>query len=564
MDPWFETRNAKYKFLKPWDSYAPLPVFFEGWKSKGEIARYTWDFGDGTIETNPYQFNAAHVYETPGTYTCSLTVEDAEGNTNAATFEVKVREPNGRTFYVDSESGSDMNPGNEELPWKSATKAFRGMVNHFYRAGDRVLFKRGQTFEVEGGQVMPRHGRAGFGYSFGAYGEGEKPLLQRTGGGRILNLSGNGLGYFSLSDLRIRMESDPGDRGGEFLFSTQDISQIMFLRVEAEAFSRFAVFSQGTGASDDANRAAGVFFMDCSFVDSQASHIYAKASYLAIKNCRFDYSGNHIAYLGYVNGGLIQDSIFTRPAWGRAALRLSGDSNDFDVPTQNVAVVGNTMEGWIDPRKIDPNDRRGTRQYANGTRYNFRLVDLSPNAPNKQRMQNVVFAQNRVKDAETLLGIGAYDDLLVAENVFTTEDTSVNQARILVGDDAERKPLRDVTIRNNWFSQAPGSSVAMIKVMPFSQPKGAFGAQHQRLRIVDNTIVSPNGSAYVLGADTAGLRLALKEVDRNTIYTDQPKLVRVSGGEHLDLEGWRKKDHGEASTVAPAADAPPTPDRVFP
>ena len=54
--------------------YAPLPVFFEGWKytPRDEIVEYEWDFGD--LSPKFYGFNAAHIYETPGTYTVTLKV----------------------------------------------------------------------------------------------------------------------------------------------------------------------------------------------------------------------------------------------------------------------------------------------------------------------------------------------------------------------------------------------------------------------------------------------------------------------------------------------------------
>jgi uncharacterized repeat protein (TIGR01451 family) len=53
---------------------APLEVVFSD-LSKGDVMTYTWDFGDGegSAVANP-----VHVYEIPGRYTVSLTVENAE------------------------------------------------------------------------------------------------------------------------------------------------------------------------------------------------------------------------------------------------------------------------------------------------------------------------------------------------------------------------------------------------------------------------------------------------------------------------------------------------------
>ena len=59
------------------DSFAP----------KGEIAGYSWDFGDGATATGPA---AEHAYKTPGTYAVKLTVKDAEGAADTAAATVTV------------------------------------------------------------------------------------------------------------------------------------------------------------------------------------------------------------------------------------------------------------------------------------------------------------------------------------------------------------------------------------------------------------------------------------------------------------------------------------------
>ncbi len=56
----------------------------------GKITKYTWDFGDGTdpVKTR----SAEHSFDKAGTYTVTLSVQDAEGNTDESTLEVKVIE----------------------------------------------------------------------------------------------------------------------------------------------------------------------------------------------------------------------------------------------------------------------------------------------------------------------------------------------------------------------------------------------------------------------------------------------------------------------------------------
>jgi len=54
---------------------------------KGEIASYSWDFGDGTAASGPA---AEHAYKTPGTYTVKLTVKDKDGAADTASAAITV------------------------------------------------------------------------------------------------------------------------------------------------------------------------------------------------------------------------------------------------------------------------------------------------------------------------------------------------------------------------------------------------------------------------------------------------------------------------------------------
>jgi PKD repeat protein len=60
----------------PQEGIAPLEVRFED-QSSGEIETYAWDFGDGGTSSEQ---NPVHVYQTPGTYTVTLTVANSAGN----------------------------------------------------------------------------------------------------------------------------------------------------------------------------------------------------------------------------------------------------------------------------------------------------------------------------------------------------------------------------------------------------------------------------------------------------------------------------------------------------
>jgi len=76
-----------------------------------------------------------------------------------------------RTFFVSSASGDDASDGlSARLAWRSL-----GRVNAAeLRPGDKVLFQRGGSWR---GTLIPHSGREGAPVTYGAYGEGARPLL---------------------------------------------------------------------------------------------------------------------------------------------------------------------------------------------------------------------------------------------------------------------------------------------------------------------------------------------------------------------------------------------------
>lgn len=80
--------------VSPESGRAVLYVTADSAGSTGSITSRTINFGDGTILSNVTRAN--HSYRSPGTYTVSLTIRDASGNTATATKTVLVYKRNGR------------------------------------------------------------------------------------------------------------------------------------------------------------------------------------------------------------------------------------------------------------------------------------------------------------------------------------------------------------------------------------------------------------------------------------------------------------------------------------
>jgi PKD repeat protein len=130
--------------------YAGTSIQFNGNQSKlgaGDplSALYQWNFGDSSGKYNTLMgWNAAHVYNTPGSYTVTLSVTNLDGKTTSTTAGVHVLADNRRTIYVDS-SGSDRNSGySPSSPIQSVYRAEQLAV----RGNVRILFHGGETFTV--------------------------------------------------------------------------------------------------------------------------------------------------------------------------------------------------------------------------------------------------------------------------------------------------------------------------------------------------------------------------------------------------------------------------------
>ncbi len=119
--PMNEPPNAIFT-ADPTEGDIPLEVVVDASGSTdpdGMIVSYEWDFGDGTTGTG---LMTSHTYNTPGTYTITLTVTDDDGATDTAvqTITVEMGEPGTARVQVihnaDSETVSIMVNGEELVP----------------------------------------------------------------------------------------------------------------------------------------------------------------------------------------------------------------------------------------------------------------------------------------------------------------------------------------------------------------------------------------------------------------------------------------------------------------
>lgn len=553
------------------EGYAPFPVFFEGWKSspRDDMATWKWNFGDGSPVFEG--FNAAHVYQNPGTYTATLTVTTKTGQTASATKSVTVLARNGRTFYVDSATGADTNDGlTQQTAWKTGTKALMGMTNNFYQPGDQILFKRGQTFDIEGGVIIINHYKSGWGYMFGAFGTGPKPVLQNVGtsASPLITQFGKNAAHISFVDLEFRMAltSDPAMRIGNMWEMREQSQNLLIYRCDFVHPGMFISLSGG----HNTGILSGIFCIECTVQDSSFIAIWGKAVRFALVGCHLDWADNHLFYGAYFDSAIFANNIFTRPAFGRTALRLSNAVNTFDYPTQNIHVINNYFGGHIDPIV------NGDPAHDGGTRYNYEMIYLAPNTQVLQSMKNVIYEKNVITNCEGAIIVGSYENLIIRNNLISSVDTYGDAFRLMLGHKYEKRPLVNIQVYDNvfWSNQKRSGNAGIVKIEPYRSAEWNGLTEHQGLSITNNKFYMQGAVDPVYyynstdAARVAGLN-AQVTLNNNTIYTaDGSKFGYVggawnSGGTILSLEQWRSTYGQDAnSTIAPV-DTRPFPGQVY-
>ena len=187
---------------------APLHVFFDATATTAAATNlpfheleYRWSFGDtasGSWTSTPGMPNlsrnqatgpvAAHVFESPGTYTVSLTVLDGAG---AMTKNVQITVTDPDTVFAANTlciANSQPVAGSGGCPAGAAvlqSNDFDAAINNNIASHKRILFQRGDTF-ASGSSATIRLNGPGL---IGAFGSGAAPVVSVTGNNRAIQLS---------------------------------------------------------------------------------------------------------------------------------------------------------------------------------------------------------------------------------------------------------------------------------------------------------------------------------------------------------------------------------------
>lgn len=490
-------RDAGYNMYPlPTASYAPFAVFFEGWASTphAKAATYTWSPGDGTTPTIG-GFCFAHVYETPGVYTATLTITDGADEASA-TIVITVLNPNGFTYYVDATAGLDTNDGTSpETAWKTFGKVFSYLSATGFNKGDRILFKRGETFTTAGVSVGHWKAKNG-GFQFGAYGSGAKPIIKYSGtadgDNYILNAVGQGFCYISFSDIEFDGVSSDGHHANTINSISVDNS-LLFLRCD------FKNHRTAFG-----NNPYGAFFFNCTFADSSNNtHLYYYGHRLAVVNCTLTNSANHGAYIESCHGGYFRGNTWDTCIKGRHLLRISRGSNVYITDTDFLTFQSTSTDAhWC-------------------------VVHFAPNGPDPKSLDNLLFEYNTISGGDCQLNIGSQKNVVVRYNLFEKCQSVDRLGQILIGSihGFDNYACENIEIYGNIAELGDTFGTGHRNAFVFVRDElclistlrtGVPRAVHSNIQI-HNNLVALDSDEMMLACNWAEQR-AVTEYSANTIY----------------------------------------------
>lgn len=291
---------------------APLAVDFDAWdfpavsSDRGwERAHFAWDFGDpgaGTWPTNGRDKNldegpiAAHVYETPGDYTWTLTVTDEDDTVSTYSGTINVTDPDvvfaGTDTICVSAAGDFTGAPTGALEVTSSD--FDATLVAYLASGKRILFRRGETFTLDTevdleADILEAH--------VGAFGSGAKPRIDHssrilmgaqssplTMDVRFVDLDWNGTSsavstfshYGEINDaLFLRNDHDGSPGHGTVYDFLYDIPRLPDWQANGHGYSRVFIVEATTGTTSGGSGKVTVFIspeggclMGCDLPDS--------------------------------------------------------------------------------------------------------------------------------------------------------------------------------------------------------------------------------------------------------------------------------------------------------
>lgn len=444
---------------------------------------YSWSYGDtlsGVWGTSGKSKNtdkgpiAAHVYETPGTYTVTLTVRDASGVAGTDTQEITVTDPD-TVFDITAHKTICISTGSDFTGCPSSdasdhitTSDLPATLPGYTDAGERVLLRRGDSWTVSARVNFPSNTGPVYIGAFGACSSPDE-----------LGICSNAPAIASATDGFITFSAKHNWVLSDISFSaakgvdapiggTTDYRHNLLLRVKTSGYTGGMVWSNyrtlDTQYIDDNA------IVSCRMSDASGTVVFTGGERHAIIGNIFANSDTtHVlrvwqGYQGVINHNLVSGASLLNAA-GRHALKFYGSTP--------IGSVGEIYIGTISEINAE-HPGRG----SGGLRYHTKYTVISNNvfgssgpytvniepqvATYDERISDLIFEKNKIitgfgEQSATIvtrgiLASGRY--LTIRNNVFDGTSTSDDYAGILVfRRGVEWAPLGNRVYNNTIFSQ---------------------------------------------------------------------------------------------------------------
>lgn len=505
----------------PWTSGVVQPSDMEG-------SLWSWDFGDsgagnwattGKAKNTATGYTAAHVYETPGTYTARLTVTDTAGVTRTYAQTITVSDPDvafaSTTKYV-AANGSDSAAGTQAAPYLTIGRAMTDIANGVAK---RVLLRRGDTFNV--GTSIWNVTADGPGL-IGAYGTGARPIItcSNTGFNNIITFTNSGTTWptasgadwrvmdldFNMTNGAASSASSVGPHNGG-----RTTANLLMLRVLARNFAvAFLWQTWDQWAYEHSN--TGIFLVDCEGgpnVGDGSYGCYGGGYHSAwLGNNLHDNQnsgGTHILRIWQAHKCAISNNRLWRPGNNRHCLKLHSPSYRGDSSGPGNSQPGTDPANWTPGiRSHEPCTRwvnvtdnivSGSSPAVTSMPASY-VVSIGPqDSINEEWTSHIVYERNRHTGAGWVYTEveSSASHIVVRNNVFDATASTYSEYRgiLFMRRGIEPSPTDMRVLNNTWYQ---GASRNECYVGDFDAVAGPVTTMR------NNLFVYPGGSGFTPSA----------------------------------------------------------------
>ncbi len=451
---------------------APLGVFFNADVDTSTDAfhamEYTWNFGDAgsgnwagsgasrNMDKGPV---AAHIFESAGEFTVTLTVRDDTGIIATRDFSISVGDPD--AYYAASDTICISTIGSNDFNGCPADADhvlmddIDELPNHI-NGGKRVLLRRGDYWTTSG---SARYADITGPVTIGAYGDCPSPDARGicTTAPQIHLTGSEEQALFDLyrpTDWRIQDLHISGEttRWGAIGGNT-DMQSVLLLRLKVEGFTTPLGNSHWDTDGHDQN-----MIVNCDVSGSDMNEVYIGSERLVIMgNDLRNPSTSHVlrvwqAYQGVISHNTLSGSSLASNS-GRHALKLHGPSQEV------LANAGDGQGGLVNPSRfvvISDNIFGGSGPWP---------VGIGPQDDlNDERLRDIIVEKNRFfpgygdqsccsSGVQVALNVWA-SDVTVRNNIFDGIGSSAYYTAISIGRRGITPPPSNNRVFNNTIYKA--------------------------------------------------------------------------------------------------------------